>query len=654
MKRTLRIKIVSMLTAAVVWLCMVTPGVMAVPEKSDINVITLVKEASNGGYADEYFVDENGNTVSFPQLSMSEDTGKLDTPPAEYDARDYGCITSVKDQGDSNCCWAFAATGAIESSMVKNSYEALGNADYSEAHLIWFAGKERTTDTSDPTYGDGEDVTSPFETGGNWRDATFTYARGSGAELEANKPFYDDSENFGLMEYTEADRYASYSRLMDTSILAETHAAIDAQVVKSSIMNGGAVAGSFYSLSARYTYGSGYTSYFQTGATSTNHAVMIIGWDDSYPTANFSSTCRPTTNGAWLCKNSWGDNWGDDGCFWLSYAEPSLKNIVSYTAAPADTFDSIYQYDGAGWTQSICVEGYATAKAANIFTASKDEILTHVAFNNSFNASVNYEVSVYLGGTSSTNPASGTKVTGATTTGSVSFTGYHTVAIASPVELTQGQRFSVIVKMTDTTGAKMYIAVEGTDTAVYSSVTGVSFFGIGTSTWYDTSSSLYNNICVKAMTNDYPEEVTVSPAEGSETVIDSEHGYIYGLRTNMTWGEFFDSIEITGNAHMESLGSTFVSTGAEVQVVSDDDNSVINTYTLVVFGDLNSDGLVLITDLTLLKAHIAGSTPINAGSAFEFAIDFMRDELILQTDYTLLKSVIAGSKTIDQTTGTVV
>ncbi|MFN8182348.1 MAG: C1 family peptidase [Bacteroidia bacterium] len=38
---------------------------------------------------------------------------------------------------------------------------------------------------------------------------------------------------------------------------------------------------------------------------STNHAVVIIGWDDS--------------KNAWLVRNSWGVYWGENGYAWVDY-----------------------------------------------------------------------------------------------------------------------------------------------------------------------------------------------------------------------------------------------------------------------------------------------------------------------------------------------
>lgn len=49
----------------------------------------------------------------------------------------------------------------------------------------------------------------------------------------------------------------------------------------------------------------------------TNHNLSIIGWDDNYPKENF--TVQPKNNGAFILLNSWGENWGEEGYYYISY-----------------------------------------------------------------------------------------------------------------------------------------------------------------------------------------------------------------------------------------------------------------------------------------------------------------------------------------------
>ena len=64
-----------------------------------------------------------------------------------------------------------------------------------------------------------------------------------------------------------------------------------------------------------------------------DHAVSIIGWDDNFSKENFPVSCQPENDGAYLALNSWGEDWGDGGYFWISYedywVETGLKGVIS-------------------------------------------------------------------------------------------------------------------------------------------------------------------------------------------------------------------------------------------------------------------------------------------------------------------------------------
>ncbi len=44
------------------------------------------------------------------------------------------------------------------------------------------------------------------------------------------------------------------------------------------------------------------------------HAVTLVGWDDA--------------DGSWICKNSWGTGWGDQGYFKIAYGQVEIENDV--------------------------------------------------------------------------------------------------------------------------------------------------------------------------------------------------------------------------------------------------------------------------------------------------------------------------------------
>lgn len=57
---------------------------------------------------------------------------------------------------------------------------------------------------------------------------------------------------------------------------------------------------------------------YPSSTKSINHLVTVVGWDDNYSAKNFKTASNVTADGAWIVKNSWGENWGKNGYFYLS------------------------------------------------------------------------------------------------------------------------------------------------------------------------------------------------------------------------------------------------------------------------------------------------------------------------------------------------
>ncbi|MCK5584308.1 MAG: hypothetical protein KAI33_10970, partial [Elusimicrobiales bacterium] len=330
-----------------------------------------------------------------------------------YDLRAQSKLTSVKDQGDiCGACWTFTALGSMESLLLPGE-----SWDFSENNL---------KNTHGFDYG--------HCVGGNQDMAIAYLARWDGPKKDSDDP-YNESSNSSPSGLT------TQKHLQEAVYIPSRTSSADNDAIKSALINYGAVDSNMYWDGAKYND----PAYYYNGAlTDANHAILIVGWNDNYSSANFSPAAPG--NGAFIIKNSWGSAWGDGGYFYISYYDGNLArktNTVYNVIQSASNYAGVYQYDTLGWTGDI---GYndSVAHMANIFTAIADNTLSAVSFYTN-DTNVAYEVKVY-GNVTAGQPVSGTLLTSAS--GSFANAGYHSVSI-SPSIVLSGQKFSIIVKITN-------------------------------------------------------------------------------------------------------------------------------------------------------------------------------------------------------------
>ena len=83
-------------------------------------------------------------------------------------------------------------------------------------------------------------------------------------------------------------------------------------------------------------------------------------------------------------------------------------------------------------------------------------------------------------------------------------------------------------------------------------------------------------------------------------------------------------------------------------MINDFSGNVDATYTIVIFGDLNGDGMMTSNDITQMRALSAGMVTYPEDSANYFAADVNHDELVNTTDTTVLRSAAAGMADVSQ------
>ena len=259
-------------------------------------------------------------------------------------------LPEVRNQNPFGTCWAFAAVGAMEIDLIKDNKDN-SSIDLSEFFVAYFSAHnypypkeggegDSVSVTINEKYKDSKNY---LDMGGLSAMAYHILASLIGTTTEAANPYPANR--------SEAEKLPSdYTNIAAQITGAYNLNTTDADQIKMQIQEHGSVKVSIYAITNTPNYNTavpvkkddgtvvgnvGYNS--STAAlygtcTDTNHDVLLVGWDDNYSRENFLSELRPTSNGAWKARNSWGTGFGQNGYFWISYEDKSLGKATSFDA----------------------------------------------------------------------------------------------------------------------------------------------------------------------------------------------------------------------------------------------------------------------------------------------------------------------------------
>lgn len=215
-----------------------------------------------------------------PSAEMWKSLPKFRTSGADiddpvFDWRSGGYVTGVRNQGPCGSCWAFASIGQLESHIIINDGVVF---DLSEQHVI---------DCN--IYGS--------DCGGGNTQAAYHLLRTNGAVLESCIPY----------TATDGNTCGQDACLSVALISAGMAVNNDIASIKEALLSG-PVYSAVRTHALFDAYDGGCYDY-DDNLHEPDHAVLIVGWDDT--------ACGGS--GAWICKNSWGTGWGIDGFFYIKY-----------------------------------------------------------------------------------------------------------------------------------------------------------------------------------------------------------------------------------------------------------------------------------------------------------------------------------------------
>jgi len=202
--------------------------------------------------------------------------------PSSYDWRTRNIVTPVEDQGQCGSCWAFSALGNLES--IYASRKGVLKA-FSKQLLI-------DCDTSDSGCN------------GGLMEYAYLWIKKYGIMFEEDYPYTgkkstckSDKSKFVDMVIT------GYKKLGSSS---STYSCVDEDEIKEFLYGAGPLAAAL-NANPLQTYTSGVLDVNSTECPSSgiNHAVLIVGYGTD-PSVGLDY---------WIVKNSWGQNWGENGYF---------------------------------------------------------------------------------------------------------------------------------------------------------------------------------------------------------------------------------------------------------------------------------------------------------------------------------------------------
>lgn len=216
-----------------------------------------------------------------------------------YDARNSNLLPPVRNQQCGNC-WTYSAVGAFEPSYIRVNGIAPASVDASEAYALYCSG--------------GGDCS------GGLAYKIFEWMVNQNKNLAKESDYPDNGSNGSCPPAQPATTYYAVDwGVVDPSGDISKIAPVDK--IKEALIKYGPIAASVSAtpLFQNYTNGTFFEFASNYSNPSSNHAIVILGWDDSQQ--------------AWLIRNSWSANWGEDGYMWIKYNSNNIGRRAAWVLA---------------------------------------------------------------------------------------------------------------------------------------------------------------------------------------------------------------------------------------------------------------------------------------------------------------------------------
>lgn len=217
-------------------------------------------------------------------------------------------ISPVKDQGNCGSCVSFGVAATLDArirvirNLACNDEYGFILHDLSEAQLFYCGNPG-----SDSCYYGWYPINA------------FDYCQTNGLAPEYCFPYSPGNQPCGV----------SANWISMATTVKEYSTFTDVNLMKAWLTSQGPLATVFNVYSDFYAYVGGVYRRSRGAVEEAGHCVSVVGFADILQ--------------AWLCKNSWGTQWGDKGFFWIGYGECGIDSQMWL----ADSFEKIFPEPGS-------------------------------------------------------------------------------------------------------------------------------------------------------------------------------------------------------------------------------------------------------------------------------------------------------------------